>query len=89
MNRADVGMVQGRRRLCLSLKTRQRLWVFRHIVGQEFQRNESTQPCVLCLVDHTHAATAEFFEDAVVGEGPADQRVGAWHLLRILGWGKG
>src|SRR5208337_2099952 len=33
INGADVGMVQGRRCLCLSLKTRQCLSVFREIVG--------------------------------------------------------
>jgi len=33
MNGADAGMIQGRRCLCLSLKTRECLWVFRQIVG--------------------------------------------------------
>ena len=30
------------------------------------------QPCVLGLVDNTHAATAEFLNDAVVRNGLAD-----------------
>ena len=36
VNRADVGMVQRRRRLRLSLETRQRLRILRYIVRQEF-----------------------------------------------------
>ncbi len=34
--------------------------------GQELERHEAMQGRVFCLVDHTHAATAKFFQDAIV-----------------------
>jgi hypothetical protein len=48
------------------------------------------QPGVLCLVNNTHAAAAESLKDAVVREGLADERIGAWHVrhLRLEQWGK-
>src|ERR1700739_562145 len=76
MNCADVGMVQGRRRLRLSLKTRKCLWVFRYIVGEEFQCHKAMKPGVLCLVNDTHTSTAKFFKNAIVRKGLADVRAG-------------
>ncbi len=38
---ANVGMVQRRSRLGLALETRQRLRFAGHLVGQEFQGNET------------------------------------------------
>ena len=72
VNRADVGMVQRRRRLRLALETRQRLRIARDVVGQELQRDEAVQARVLGLVDHAHAAAAQLLDDAVVRDGLAD-----------------
>ena len=40
-----------------------------HLVRQEFQSYEAVELGVLGLVDHTHAATAQLFDDVVVGDG--------------------
>src|SRR5579863_8874883 len=68
MNRADVGMIECRRRLRFTLKTFQRLVIFREPLGQEFQRHEAMEFGVLGLVDDTHPAAAELLEDAIVGD---------------------
>src|SRR5712692_4314006 len=45
------------------------------IVRQELEGHETTEPCVLRFVDHAHSAAAELLDDAVMGEGLADQGV--------------
>ena len=83
MNGADVGMIQGGRGSSLALEPAQRLPVASQVVRQELERHEATEPGVLRFVDHAHAAAAELLDDAVVGEGLADQGVGA--LWRVVG----
>ena len=58
----------------------QRLRVPGDLFGQKLQGDEAVQPSVLGLVDHTHAATAELLDDAVVRDGLAD------HWAEILDW---
>src|SRR5215469_17383118 len=82
---ADVWMVERRCCLRLSLKARQRLWVLRYIVREELQCHETMQPCVLGLVNHTHPAPAQLLDNAVVGDGLADEGVGVRHGGDILG----
>jgi hypothetical protein len=66
INRADVGMIQGRSRPRFPTKSFQRLRVISHIIGKELQSDEASKMGVLGLVNHTHPAPAEFFDDAVV-----------------------
>ncbi len=89
VNGANVGMIQRGSCLSLSFKTRERLWRFRYIIGQEFQRNETMQAGVFGLVNNAHASDAEFFEDAVVGERLADVRVRGLHVAHMLGFDGG
>ena len=70
---ADVGMVQRRRGLSFALEAGQRLGIFRNFVRKELQGDEAVQLYVLGLINHTHTAPAEFFDDAVVRDGLADQ----------------
>ena len=63
VNRADVGMVQRRGRLRLSLKTRECLRVPGNLLRQKLQRHEAVKPSVLRLVDHTHATAAKLFDE--------------------------
>jgi len=44
----------------------------RDIIRQELQSNKAVQLHVLRLVDHTHPATAEFLDNAVVRDGLAN-----------------
>ena len=66
VNRADVRMIERGSGLCLALEAGQRLWIAGNLVGQEFQGDETMQARVFCLVDDTHAATAELFDDTVM-----------------------
>jgi hypothetical protein len=43
------------------------------------------QARVFGLVDDAHAASANFFKNTVVGDGPADERVGVRHSAALLG----
>src|ERR1700732_1516092 len=76
---ADVGMVERRSRLRLALKSAQCSGVASDVFRKELQRNEAPQPRVFRLVDNAHPATAQFFDDAVVGNSLTD------HWLEILG----
>ena len=66
VNRADVRVVERRGGARFSLEPLQRLPVFCEVLRQKLQRHPSTQFRVFGLVDHTHAATTEFLDDAVV-----------------------
>src|SRR6266849_893586 len=70
---ADVRMIQCRGSLGFALKTAECLRVFGYVVGQELESNETTKLHILGLVNHTHPATAELLNDAVVRDGSADQ----------------
>ena len=86
---ANVGVVQRRCSFGLALKSREGLWVSGDIIRKEFQRNETIELEIFGLVNHTHPATTEFFKDAVVRDGPADERVGSCHVPLILGLSTG
>jgi hypothetical protein len=53
--------------------------------SQEFQCHEAMKAGVLGLVDDTHPAAAEFFNNAVMRDGLANKRIGAGHAQHILG----
>jgi len=72
MDGADVGVIQGRSRLCFTLKAGERLRIACHIVWQELECDETAQAGVLSLIDHAHPAATYLFEDAVVRNGLAD-----------------
>jgi len=85
VDRADVRMVQRRSRLRLALETGESLCVFGDFVRQELQGDKAAQLYILSLINHTHAATADFLDDAVVRNGLPDERVGTNHSAAILG----
>ena len=72
VNGADVGVIQRRSCLGLTLEASQGLGVASHVVGQKFQGNKTEQAGVLRFVHHSHAAAAQFLEDLIVGNGFAD-----------------
>ena len=80
VNRANIGVVQGRSSLRLALKAGQGLRVAGNLIGQELQRHKTVKPNVFSLVDHTHPATAEFLNDAVVRDGLANHQ---GQILRV------
>jgi hypothetical protein len=79
VNRADVGMVKSGSRTCFPAESFKRLRVISDIFGQELQRDEAAEFSVLSLVDNSHAAAAEFLDDAVMRDHLPD------HWAEILG----
>ena len=75
---ADVGMVQGRRRLGLALEAGQSLRIAGYLVGQKLEGDEAMQPRVFGLVDHAHAPAAQPLDNSVVRDSLAD------HLVAII-----
>jgi hypothetical protein len=76
---ADVRVIQRGGSFGFALKAAQRLRIFRYLHGQEFEGNKPAELDILGLVDDTHAATAEFSNDAVMGNGLADEGRGVRH----------
>ena len=64
---ADIGMVQGRGRLRLSLEAGKGLGVFGDFIRQELQGDKPVQGNVLGLVNHTHPPAADLLDNAVMG----------------------
>ncbi len=78
VERANVGMVQCRRRARLAAKSLQSLRIARQLVRQKLQRDKSPELGVLGLINNTHSAAAEFFDDAVMGNCAANE----WLVFR-------
>jgi hypothetical protein len=75
---ANIGVIESGSCSRLTAKAFQRLRVFRHFVWQEFKGDKSAEFGVLSLVDHPHAAAAEFLDNAVVRDGLADHSSDEW-----------
>ncbi len=78
VDRADVGMVEGRGSLCLPLEPFQCLVIFGKFPRQELERHEAMELHVFSFVHHAHAPGTKLFEDAVVGNGFAEHGVEVW-----------
>jgi hypothetical protein len=74
VNGANVGMVQGRSGLRLTLEASEGLRILGDLIGQELQGDKAVQFYILSLVNHTHPATAQPLDDAVVRDCLADHR---------------
>ena len=66
-------MIKGGSCLGFTPETLKSLAVSGYIFGQKLQGDKTVESGVLGLVDHTHAAAAEFLDDAIVRDGLADQ----------------
>ena len=72
IDRADIRMIQCGCGLRLALETGQGLSVSGNLLRQELQGDETMEPGVFGLVDHTHPAAAQPFDDAVMRDGLAE-----------------
>ena len=72
--RADVWVIQRRRRLGFSLEAGQGLRVSGYIIGQKLERNETVETSILSFVDNAHPAAAELLNYAVMRDGLADHK---------------
>ena len=80
VDRADVGMIQGRGSLRLALEAAEGLRIARDVVGQELHGDETVKARVLGLVHHAHSAATQFLDDAVVRDGSPDH---CGEILRV------
>src|SRR6266852_5423263 len=67
IDRADVRVVQRRRSLSLPLEAAEGLRVMGEFVGKELQSDVATELQIFRLVYHTHSATPDPAQDAVMG----------------------
>jgi hypothetical protein len=72
VDRANVGMIQRRRGARLSPKTFQPLWDPGQIVRKKFERDKPAKGCILGLVDNTHTAVAQLFDNSIARDDLAD-----------------
>jgi hypothetical protein len=73
VNLGDVGMVECRQYLGLTLEARHARWIASEDIRQHFQRNLALQLGVLRSVHFTHAARAKQGEDLVRADSPPNQ----------------
>jgi len=73
---ADVGVIQGGGGASFAAEAFESLWILGDVVGKEFESDEAAEGDVFGFVDHTHSATAQLLEDAVVRYGLADHGAG-------------
>lgn len=76
---ADVGVIESGGGLGFALEARKSLGIAGDVVGEEFKGDETMKAGVFGFVDNAHAATADFIDDAVVGDGLTDKRGGFRH----------
>ncbi len=89
VNGADVGVVQGGGGLGFALEAAQGLRISGDLIGKEFQGDEAMEASVFGLVNHAHAATAQLFDDAIVGDGLADHSLkNRWLVILWLAGGE-
>ena len=75
VDRANVWMIECRGSTGLATEALQRLRLIGHVVGQEFEGDETAEFGVFGLVNDAHAAAAKLFEDAVMRDGSADNLI--------------
>src|SRR4029077_2995075 len=73
VNRADVGMIQGRGGLRLAFESRQCLPIASQIIRKKLEGHESVEPCIFGFIDDTHPAAAELFQNAIVRNGLSEE----------------
>ena len=89
VNGADVGMIERGRGFGFATEAFEGLGIVGDVVGKEFQGNEAVEARVFGFINYAHSAATEFFENAVVGDGPTEKRGGLRHVGRILGMRRG
>src|SRR5213594_2783034 len=66
VNRANLRVIQSRGGARFNTKSFQRLRVACPFLGEELQRDSAAQANVFSLIDHTHAARSQAFQDAIM-----------------------
>jgi hypothetical protein len=74
VNRADVDVIDRRSRARFLKEASLRVGVAHELRREELERHEAAKPEVLGLVDHTHPASADLGDDAIVRDDLADRQ---------------
>ena len=82
VNRANILMIQSRRRLRLALEAGQCLRVSGNLLRQKLESDETVEPGVLSLIDNTHPAATQLIDDAVVRDRLSD-KLRRGHCLNV------
>jgi hypothetical protein len=77
INRADVGMVQGRRSFGFAPEAAKSFGILCDRIGKEFERDKASQLKVLSLVDDAHTPAAGLLDHTIVRDGWANHGIGA------------
>jgi hypothetical protein len=72
VQRADVRVIQRRRRACLALESLQSDRIARERVGQKLHRHLPSETRVLGAVDDAHSALPNLLEETIVRDGFAN-----------------
>src|SRR5690242_756132 len=72
VDRADIGMIKSGSSTSFAAEAFERLWIARDVIWEKLERDEASEFDVLGFVNHAHAAAAQFFQNAVMGNGSAD-----------------
>src|ERR1700736_4767960 len=72
MDCANIRMIQGRGCSSFTLEPLKRLRIVCQFFREKLQCDVAAELQVFRLIHHTHTATAEFLEDAVMRDGLAD-----------------
>jgi hypothetical protein len=75
----DIGVIQRRGCTRFAAETLEHLRIVGHVVGEKLQRNEAAESSVLGSVHNPHTAFAQLFDNAVMGNDPANRERGFWH----------
>jgi len=81
---ADIGMIECRSGTGFATEAFEYLRVAGEIIRKKLESNKAAEFEVFGFVDHTHPAAAELLQDAVVGDGLAEARLGLRHGAAIL-----
>jgi hypothetical protein len=79
VNGADVGVIESRGGARLATEPLQSLRVSGKVVWEEFEGDEAAKLNIFGLVNHTHTAAAELFNDSIVRKRLSDERLGIGH----------
>src|SRR5215472_13984955 len=78
-------MIKSRSSAGFALKPLHRMVIAGEVIRQEFESDLAAELGVFSLIDNAHAATAQFLQDAVMGNRLADHREATCASARILG----
>ena len=76
---ANIRVIQRGGGAGFAAETFERLRIADEIFGKKFESDEAAEFGVFGFVDDAHAAAAEFFSDAVMGDGLAERGLGVRH----------